>query len=57
MLVDKPVLSIHWIINDVFASTSLMSGNILTDCKENGFKQIAGQKIFPISFLFLTGIW
>lgn len=55
MLVDKSVLSIHWIVNYRFASTSLMSGNIPTDCKEKGFKPNAGQQIFPVSFLFLPG--
>lgn len=57
MLVDKPVLSIHWIIIYGFLSTSLMSGNTPTDCKENGFKQIAGQQIFLVPVLFLTGVW
>jgi len=57
MLVDKPVLSLHWIRNYGFTSTSLMSGSIPTDCKENGFKQIAGQQISPVSLLFLTAAW
>ena len=56
MLADKPDLSGHWIINYGFTSTSVMSGSIPTASKEDGFKQIAGQQIFPVTFLFLTGI-
>lgn len=57
MLVNKPVLSMHCIINYGPTSASLMRGNILTDYEENEIKQISRRQLFPASFFFLTGLW
>lgn len=55
MLVDTLVFSTFCVINYGFTSRSLMSGSTLTDCKYNGFYQIAGQwVIFPCIACFLN---